>query len=300
MNPTPPENPPVWMEISIRSDPATHEAVEYFLMEDLGCDGVWIEEAPDEVLKAYLPGDTDIEELRRRIDLFLAGLLEIFPGIEAPMLRLGHIRGMDWRTAWRSYFRPERITSRLLILPAWEEIPPGTDCPHVLRVDPGPAFGTGQHPTTRMCLQALEAVAPRSRDWDLLDVGTGSGILAVYGVMLGACHVDAVDIDEEALSWAEWNIRLNGAEDAIRLSSDPLSSFTRRYLAVCANLILHTILELMPLFPRLVRPDGRLILSGLLREQVREVIEELGRMGLLLSRVLEQEEWACVLAAPKA
>jgi ribosomal protein L11 methyltransferase len=149
-----------------------------------------------------------------------------------------------------------------------------------------------------MCLTGLETIVPE-KSWDLLDVGTGSGILAIYGAMLGASPVDAIDIDEEALEWAAWNIRLNGLEDAIRLSSKTLAECSKRYWTVTANLIFNTILELMPLFSNVVRPGGHLILSGLLREQVEFVKKELKGRGYTVSKVLEQDEWACIIAALK-
>ncbi|MCF8060966.1 MAG: 50S ribosomal protein L11 methyltransferase [Deltaproteobacteria bacterium] len=285
---------PGWIEISVQSDPCTHEAVSHFLMETLGCDGVALDSRCESVLKAYLPSGGSPESLELRIEAFLAGLADCFPDTDPPGYRLGCIQDQDWRTAWRKHFRPERVTPGLLVVPAWEPVPRGL-LGRVLRMDPGPAFGTGQHATTRMCLQALEDLAPKG-PWSLLDVGTGSGILAMYGVLLGASPVEGLDVDEEALRWAEWNLELNDLSGAVRLSTDSIDTCRAPYTVVTANLILDVIQDLLPRLTAAVRLRGSLVLSGLLREQVPLVTPALVRAGFGSARELRQEEWACVVA----
>jgi len=293
MNETPRYTGSTWIEIAVEAHPDAHEAVSAFLMNDLGCEGVAVDSPEGTVLKAYLPGDRNPEALRVRIQRFLSRLEGFFPNIASPKLVLNPIEDPDWRVAWRRFFHPEQVTPGLLVLPAWEEVPLHTKG-HVIRVDPGPAFGTGQHPTTRMCLQALETFAPAG-PWDLLDVGTGSGILAIYGAMLGAAPVTALDTDEEAIRWAEWNIRLNNVATAIGLSSEPLENWTAPFDVVTANLILEVIIDLLTCFPRVVRPGGHLVLSGLLRQQVDPLMPNLVRLGFSPVQVMKQEEWACVV-----
>jgi len=285
---------PDWLEIAISADAIIHDALSDFLVETLGCGGVVIEESPAPGLKAYLPGDTDPEALRRTLDLRLARLREIFPETGPSQVSLRTIQDPDWRVAWRTHFRAEQVTPGLLVVPSWEPVPSDPQG-RILLMDPGPAFGTGQHASTRLCLQALEDLAPEG-SWDLLDVGTGSGILAIYGVMLGASPVAAMDIDEEALRWAEWNIALNGLEGTIRLSTDPLPAWDASFSVVTANLILDVIRDLLPCFPRVVRPGGLLVLSGLLTDQVEGVTRDLERQGFTLSDTRVQGEWACILA----
>jgi ribosomal protein L11 methyltransferase len=146
-----------------------------------------------------------------------------------------------------------------------------------------------------MCLQALEDLPP-GRSWSLLDVGTGSGILAMYGALLGASPVEGVDVDEEALRWAGWNLELNGLSGAVRLSADPPESWKGPFTVVTANLTLEVILALLPRLSRQVAPDGTLVLSGLLREQVPRVTPALARSGFEMTRELRLEEWACLSA----
>ncbi len=119
---------------------------------------------------------------------------------------LTKMENQDWQRNWRRFFRPVRISKKLLILPVWEELPPHAEETHIIRIDPGPAFGTGQHATTKMCLQAMEFFGSlESRT--LLDVGTGSGILAIYGAQSGFGNIEAIDVDTEAVRWAE---KMNG------------------------------------------------------------------------------------------
>lgn len=291
---SPPFHSPLdWIEIVVRSDPVTHETLSDFFIEKLGCDGVLFDPSGS-ALKAYLSGETSLSALRLRIEGFLADLEACFPDIDPPSYRLGSIQDQDWGTAWRKHFRPEQVTPGLLVLPAWERAPRDLEG-RMLRMDPGPAFGTGSHPTTRMCLQALEDLAP-NHAWSLLDVGTGSGILAMYGALLGAAPVEAVDVDEEALRWAAWNLELNGLGRAVRLSSEPLDGWKTDFSVVTANLVLDIIQDVIPGLSKVVRPGGTLVLSGLLKEQIRLVSPALARRGFHVVGELNREEWACVLA----
>jgi ribosomal protein L11 methyltransferase len=161
-------------------------------------------------------------------------------------------------------------------------------------MDPGPAFGTGKHATTKMCLEAMEGAALPAK-WTMIDVGTGSGILALYGALLGAGRILALDTDPDALSWAKKNLALNGHPKGIELSSRPVEAVTERFHLVVANLNLGTILDLLPHLLRIMREDGTLILSGILREQCEAVIESLSRYEGLEPRVLQREEWAALV-----
>jgi ribosomal protein L11 methyltransferase len=284
---------PGWLEISIRTHPDSHEALGAFLF-DLGCSGIVAENFQDTSLKAYLPFREDLEDLRQRLNVFLQQLVEIFPHVSSPELTIAKVENQDWSRNWQRFFRPQRLTPRLSVWPAWEKVP-GSIEGHVIRIDPGPAFGTGKHATTRMCCAAMEKCRlPES--WTLLDVGTGSGILAVYGAKLGAARIVAVDTDPDALRWAERNIGLNGLTGAIELASTPIEGLRDSFSLLVANLILGEILRLLPDFGRLLDTGGRLILSGLLNEQIEEVKSVLDSCGLRESELLFEEEWACMIA----
>lgn len=284
---------PGWLEISIQIHPVAHEALSAFLF-DLGCSGLASDESQASSLKAYLPLQKDLEDVQNRLNIFLQKLSKIFPEVQSPKLIFSKFEEKDWTRYWRRFFRPDRVTERLMIFPAWKPIPHDVQG-QVIRIDPGPAFGTGQHPTTRMCLEGMERI-PRPRSWTMLDVGTGSGILAIYGAKLGASRVVALDVDPQAIRWAERNIQLNNLSGTIELSSMPLENWEDRFSLLAANLTLGLILELLPHFSRVLNPSGWLILSGILRDQVGDLGEPLAEYGFSEKQALYQAEWACVVA----
>jgi ribosomal protein L11 methyltransferase len=283
-----------WLEISIQIHPVGNESLSAFLF-DLGCTGVVIQDLRDPAVKAYLPLEKGLEKTRAAIEAFLTDLSGIFPEIQSPKLLLSHLEDQDWERNWRRFFHPTRVTPALMIYPAWEPITALSDG-HAIRIDPGPAFGTGQHPTTRMCLETMEKVSAHKQQWSLLDVGTGSGILAIYGAKLGAAPIVGIDIDTEALRWAARNIELNRLTKAIKLSSRPIQMWRHRFSVVTANLVLGAIIELAPYFGEVMLPDAVLILSGLLRDQVSITCSALAAQGLRQERTIYEEEWACLLA----
>jgi ribosomal protein L11 methyltransferase len=286
---------PGWLEITLDADPLVHEALSDFLFT-LGCLGIAAENSHADTLKAYFPLDK-MEEIRSRLDLFLRNLEEIFPEARPSKLSISRIEDQDWGLAWRRFFRPEQITPKLVIIPAWEKDPQVKDA-RVIRIDPGPAFGTGQHATTRMCLETIETF-PEVGHWKMLDVGTGTGILAIYGAMLGAKRILALDNDPEALRWAERNIALNELPVPIHLSDIPVEELNDSFHLLVANLIFHVIQELIPHFSRLLEPRGWLILSGLLNDQVENVKTRLREHGMDSTHVHQQQEWACILAVKR-
>jgi ribosomal protein L11 methyltransferase len=263
----------------------------------MGCEGVVSQSFSDRIFRAYLPLKWDSGDLRSRIEVFLSRVESIFPEARSPKTTFSILPNTDWSLSWREYYRPLPITERLTVLPAWVSVPSSLKRIFI-RIDPGPAFGTGEHATTRMCLKAIEAFSsrpPRS----LLDVGTGSGILAIYGAKLGAERVLALDNDPEALRWAARNVALNGLTDSIRLCSTPLWDIKERFHLVVANLILDTIMELMPVLSRVLEPEGRLIVSGLLKQQVHPVAEKLALQRFQDIETRFEEDWACITAGKK-
>jgi len=284
---------PGWLEVSIEAHPDTHEALGNFLF-DLGCRGMVTDDLGSPLLKAYWPRNKEPGLLKKRIHAFYRELAEIFPEARTCRVRVQDLPEGDWNHSWRRFFQSQRISPRLTILPAWEEVPenPGG---HIIHIDPGPAFGTGQHPTTRMCLRAMERFTP-DHPWSMLDVGTGSGILAVYGALLKAERILVLDMDPEALRWAEKNISLNGVSRSIELSPLPLSEIREPFHLITANILLDTLLELLPYFPRVQEPRGILILSGILEEQVSRMEEALYRFGYRKEEIFLEEEWACLVA----
>jgi len=251
----------------------------------------------DLVFRAYLPRSLDSEEVRAKIFLFLKSIRKIFPEAGSAKVSFDLIENQDWNRLWQKHYRPLRVSEELTVFPAWE--PPSSGFKGIaISIDPGPAFGTGEHATTRMCLKAIEECAVHP-PWTMLDVGTGSGILAIYGAKLGAGRVLAIDNDPEAVRWAERNVALNEVSNSVQLSSLSLRDIEEPFTIVAANLILHTILEFMHCLSRAVEPGGSLILSGLLEEQAGEVKNALAQAGLCEMHVLQEQEWVCITATKK-
>ena len=282
----------LWLEIDIDADPETHEAITGILF-DLGCNGVVGHGEQPRCLKAYieagLASETQIELIKKRLNQITSN----FPGSRVPVIKTRLIEEQDWSEKWKQFFRPERVTKNLTIIPVWKtpsRKPTGT----IILMDPGPAFGTGQHPTTKMCLTALEEVK-KPGSWNMLDVGTGSGILAIYGALLGARSVVAIDIDTEALRWAERNARLNEVQTRILFDTTPLKNIMEQFCVVVANLIYDTILELHKELTEVTEVGGFLILSGLLKEQVSSVVDRFQTMGMKPYGISHMEEWASVV-----
>jgi len=284
---------PGWLEIAIDAAPELNDPLSAFFF-DLGATGLVFEDFGNRTLKAYLPLEKSPEDIQNRISVYLSQLSLIHPHLNAPRFRLTKMENQDWQRNWRRFFRPVRVTDRLLVLPAWEKLPPHAEGEHIIRIDPGPAFGTGQHATTKMCLRAMESFEAEGAQ-TLLDVGTGSGILAIYGAKLGFEKIEAIDVDPEAVRWAGRNIGLNGDANAITLSGTGIEAIEGRFSLVCANLILGELLRLMPVFSRLVKTDGHLVASGILRDQVERIEKTLSATGFFTSHRLYEDEWACMV-----
>ena len=284
---------PGWLEVAIDAAPELNDPLGAFFF-DLGATGLVSEDFGNRTLKAYLPLDKSPEDIQNRISVYLNQLSLIYPHLPAPGYKLTRIENQDWQKGWRRFFRPVRVTQNLLILPVWENPPPHARQSHIIRIDPGPAFGTGQHATTKMCLQAMESLKTDGFQ-NLLDVGTGSGILAIYGALLGFGKIEAIDVDPEAVRWAVRNIGLNGAENAIMLSGTGIEEIKGRFSLVCANLILGELLRLMPVFSMRVETGGHLVASGILRDQVKKIEEALPATEFFTSHMLYEDEWACMV-----
>ncbi len=197
--------------------------------------------------------------------------------------------------AWRTYARPWRAGSRFVVVPAWQEPPPWADDDDVvLSIDPGRAFGSGAHPTTRMCLTELEQlVEPASA---VADVGSGSGVLSVAAARMGAAVVVAVDVDPEAVRATADNAERNGVSHVVVASATPAEELEPgAYDVVVANIAAGTLVELAPALARVVADDGTLVLSGVLGVQVGDVLPAFEVLGFDLCGTLADDEWRTLL-----
>ncbi len=215
-------------------------------------------------------------------------------GLGPGRISLRRLRRADWADAWKRHFQPMEIGGALLLKPGWSRRRPRKG-QAVLVLDPGLSFGTGRHPTTAFCLRQLAARRQPGKAQSCLDVGTGSGILAIAAAKLGYKPVDAFDCDPQSLEVARTNARRNGVAARVRFARRDLTRLPRRagkrYSLVCANLVSNLLLEERERLLARLRPDGVLVVAGILRQEFRQVRSALCAAGLRLLVSQAQGEW---------
>lgn len=185
--------------------------------------------------------------------------------------RIEEVVGDAWRDAWKEHFRPFALTERITIRPPWEPYAKTRDDEIVLELEPGRAFGTGLHATTSLVARALERHAAELSSGEVLDVGTGSGILALVALALGAARARAIDTDEDAVAVARENAARNGLAARIEADATPVEAIAKTYPVVVANIEARVLVPLADAIRRTVAPSGLLVLSGILVGQEAEV-----------------------------
>lgn len=286
-----------WLEASVQTDGEAAEAVsEVFnrygrggavVSADFG-DGSG--DTAVVTVKTYLPLDEEGLKTKRRIEEALWHLGQIYP-LPAPEFR--ELAEDDWANAWKKHYHVLRVGQRMVIKPPWQEHKrqPGEV---VIELDPGMAFGTGLHPTTQMCLQALEEhLGPGAK---VLDLGTGSGILAIAAAKLGAGYVLALDNDPLAVRAAQANVQSNGVQNIVSVELGSLDKATDRFDLLFVNILARVIIELagQGLMDR-VRPTGLLIAAGIIEEQEAEVTAALREQGLEIVERRQEKDWVTLV-----
>ena len=200
----------------------------------------------------------------------------------------------DWANNWKKFFKPLPVGKRLLICPSWETAD-NADGRAVLSIDPGMAFGTGGHDTTRLVLQTLEKhITPGC---DFLDIGCGSGILSIAACLLGAATAFGVDIDELAVRTARENGALNGLTEPryTIVKGDLADKVTGQYPVVAANIVADAIIALSPAVPAFLAPGGVFIVSGIIDSREQDVLDALNKGGFTVAERYEQKGWVCLV-----
>ena len=320
---------PAWLEVSLTVDGEMAEAVADVLRR-FAPNGVAIEStavASDPLdleghpvgplrVAAYLRMHAGVEETRRKLEeaLWYLGRIRPLPGAEYRV-----VKEVDWAEAWKEHYHPIPVAEKLVIVPAWLEPPAGDRI--AIRIDPGMAFGTGTHPTTRLCLELVEGIlrsdilrsaqddkgmAEDDRMGTVIDLGCGSGILSVAALKLGARGALGVDIDPDAIRVAGENAELNQVADRFEAGLGSLDEIRAGAFSLQqAGLVLANILA--PVLVRmldeglgeLVSPGGALVLSGIIDEQVGEVIAAAERNGLRLVDQKQDGDWVAIRFAKR-
>jgi ribosomal protein L11 methyltransferase len=309
-----------WLEVSVTTDGEAAEAVvELFnrygrgqavLETPVDCFEYERSAAPlppTVIVKTYLPVDTAVVDLRRRLEEGLWHLGQIYP-LPDPVFR--ELAEEDWAEAWKQQYHRLRIGQRTVIVPAWEDYAAGAG-EIVIRLEPGMAFGTGLHPTTRLCLEAMERHL--ATDAVVLDIGTGSGVLAIAAAKQGARSVLALDADPAAVTVARDNVQQNGvaARVTVQHGSLPGGDVVPRhfildgtldlldsgqYDLLVVNILAPVIIGLAPALAARLAPAGRLIVAGLIDSQEGEVEEALRAQGLCAVERTQEKDWVALVA----
>jgi ribosomal protein L11 methyltransferase len=280
-----------WLQLSLRTDPLALDAVSNFLIER-GSPGVVINKNQ---VQAYFACPEDSATIRRDVQRFLRGIRGMYPEIGEEQLRWRVLKDRNWNYSWRRFFSPQKVGQSFLVAPPWAKLPP-LGRRHLIVIEPGMAFGTGTHATTRGCLEFIERVAHSldTEPFTALDVGTGSGILAIALAKLGASKVWALDNDPIALKVAHENVACNGVEKNVFCSAGPLNRLGS-FPIVVANLTAETITMLAESLSKRVAPSGYLILSGVLRPKSEQLVRYFGSNGFRLIKLKREKEWATLL-----
>ncbi|HEY4391623.1 MAG TPA: 50S ribosomal protein L11 methyltransferase [Paenibacillus sp.] len=318
----------IWKELTIHTTEEAVEMVSNFLLE-AGAGGVTIEEHVDNskprdtslgqwfeippndipegeaMVSGYFAQGLDMDEIIRQVQERTEELrvFNIDPGKAEITVR--DVHEDDWANNWKQYFKPLRVSEKLTIKPTWEDYEPQTAEEKIIELDPGMAFGTGTHPTTSLCLRTLEGVI---KDGDeVIDVGTGSGILAIGACQLGASRVLALDLDPIAVTSAMENTKLNRLEDRIQVVESDLLSVLKQgeqlkldvklpVRVVVANILAEIILLFIEDVYEALQPGGYYIASGIYKNKEQIVQEALVAAGFDIEKTAREEDWVAFVA----
>lgn len=307
-----------WSEIMIHT---TNEAVEPIsnILHEAGASGVVIEDPfelikdredqfgeiyqldpedyPEEgvIVKAYLPVNSFLGETVEEIKQSITNLTLFNIDIGKNDVSISEVNEEEWATAWKKYYNPVKISSKFTIVPTWEQYEPVNSDELIIELDPGMAFGTGTHPTTVMCIQALERTVKQNDH--VIDVGTGSGVLSIAAALLGAGKVTALDLDEVAVQSAKLNIKLNKVQDIVSVSkNDLLNGVDSQADVVVANILAEVIMRFTDDVATAVKKDGYFIASGIIQPKKNEVKEAIIQSGFIIEETIVMEDWIAFIA----
>lgn len=287
-----------WWEVKVLCDPALEDTV-FWRFDSFGSQGTSTQKrGASYIVQAYFP-----QHRLELLDLSALALLikqdALCNDLVLPRISWHLIDEEDWSKSWKAHWKPEPIGDRFLITPAWLE-PPADNQRLVLRLDPGVAFGTGNHPTTQLCLESLEMrLTYEKTDVTIADIGCGSGILSIGALLLGANRAYGADTDDLAVHSAMGNRDLNGlTEQQMPILHGSLDAIAQAIEApvdgIVCNILAEVIMDLIPQMHTLVTADGWGILSGILLDQSKLVADTLEQHGWVVATLWRRQEWCCL------
>ncbi|MGM0897120.1 MAG: 50S ribosomal protein L11 methyltransferase [Bacillota bacterium] len=307
-----------WSELSIHT---TNEAIESIsnILHEAGASGVVIEDSEDftkvredvfgeiysldaddfpaegVILKAYLPVNSFLGETVEGIKLAINSLADFNINVGRNVLTISEVDEEDWATSWKKYYHPVKISKRFTIVPTWENYHPVSSDELIIELDPGMAFGTGTHPTTVMSLQALEKHVQPGKS--VIDVGTGSGVLAIGAALLEAKSVRALDLDEIAVKAAGLNVELNKVQNRVDVfHGNLLEAIDDPADVVVANILAEIIMSFTDDAYQAVKPGGIYITSGIIAQKKNDVKEALEASGFVIEDIMMMEDWVTIIS----
>ncbi|MCC4501856.1 50S ribosomal protein L11 methyltransferase [Limosilactobacillus reuteri] len=310
-----------WTAVKVITSSEAVEAVSYILT-DMGAQGVQIEDAADfanlheekygdhgefidpssiphrkngAAVSGYFPQNVFVPELLPTIYQRVAKLRDYGLNPGENDVSAATVDNQQWATVWQKYYHPLRVTDQLTIVPQWEEYEPADPKEKLIFLDPGMAFGTGTHPTTRLMLEALEKTIAGNEY--VIDVGTGSGVLSIAAKHLGAGKVDAYDIDEVAVNSAKKNFALNPIAKDVKVGVNSLLDgiHTQADLIV-ANILAEIIVPLIPQAYENLKPGGKFLVSGIIDDKAPLIRQKLQEQGFVIDDEQQMKDWHGMIA----
>ncbi|AWZ48794.1 50S ribosomal protein L11 methyltransferase [Clostridiaceae bacterium 14S0207] len=306
-----------WKEIRVITKSESLEPISG-IFYGLDCDGVAIEDPEDilgreqgpltwdfadinilehkgkaAVVKGYFEKDIDVNKIITYIEEKIKELREMGIDVGEGKVEEEEIYQQDWANNWKKYYKPTKIGEKVVVKPTWEDYSKKDD-ELLIELDPGMAFGTGTHETTRMCVKALEQNV--TEESTVFDIGTGSGILAIAAKILGAKDVKAVDLDPVAVDAAKKNVELNNVHGIEVLEGNLMDVVDGKADIVVANIIADIIKFVCEDVKNFLKKDGKFICSGIILDRRTDVEEKLKSVGYKILEVKNEGEWVCIVA----
>jgi ribosomal protein L11 methyltransferase len=256
-------------------------------------------------IKVYLADNNQGRELLQEIYKFIDVLKKENRDVDFGRLEIitKSLNDEDWANNWKQYFKPFTVSDKIIIKPSWEELSEPEENKIILEIDPGMSFGTGQHHTTRLCIEQI--VKHMNEGMDVLDMGCGSGILSIASILLGAKSVTGVDIDENAVRIAKDNAALNNIfEDRFTVYCGDVTEDEKlqekigynKYDMIAVNIIAQIIMGMSETFPKFLKKGGLVIASGIIKKYVDDVVYNFKALGLEILEINDSEEWVSITA----
>lgn len=310
-----------WTAVTVTTSNEAVEAVSYILT-DCGASGVKIDDAEDykklkpgkygphgeivdpqslphrqsgAALTGYFPPKVFVPEIMQDIKKRVDQLRDFGLDPSPAQVESSAINDEDWAYVWQQYYHPVRVSHDLTIVPQWEDYQPAQKDEHLIYLDPGMAFGTGTHPTTKLMLQALDIVVRGGES--MIDVGTGSGVLSIAAKELGAADVAAYDIDQVAVDSAKKNIQLNPAAADVKLGVNSLLDGIHTQVdLIVANILAEIILPLIPQAWENLKAGGYFLSSGIINTKFDQVSQAMTDQGFIIDQTMKMKDWYGIIA----